>query len=179
MSKVGRKPIQIADVVVDIKGNEVHYKGKNASGVHILPSFLRAEMVDKALVLSMPDAIHRNKKFWGLHRALLANKIYGAHTLFEKQLKINGLGFKAEVSGLNVKFSLGFSHKIPLELPKAVSLETDKPGQMLTFKSHDKELLGLICDRVRSLRPPEPYKGTGIQLTTEVVRRKAGKKKAS
>ena len=99
-----------------------------------------------------------------MHRALLANKIKGIQQDFEKIVQINGLGFKAAVSGSKVVFSLGYSHKIDFNLPKDVTLEVDKTGQRLVFRSPDKEQLGQVCSQVRALRPPEPYKGTGIKL---------------
>jgi len=114
-----------------------------------------------------------------MHRALLANAIKGADVGFEKQLKIIGLGYKAALAGNKIVLSLGYSHKIDLPLPKEVSLKIDKTGQLLTFASHDKAMLGEICDKVRSFRTPEPYKGTGIRYTTEEVVRKAGKTKGA
>lgn len=178
MSKIGRKPIDISNTQVDIKGQEIHYKGKFDSGVYVLPEFITATLEDKILKLSLLD--NANKKFWGLHRALLANKLQGASELFEKKLQIIGLGFKAELlAGHKVKLSLGYSHKIEQDLPKEVTLELDKTGQNLTFKSSNKQVLGQICATIRSFRPPEPYKGTGIKLSTEVIKRKAGKTKAA
>jgi large subunit ribosomal protein L6 len=110
---------------------------------------------------------------------LLANEIHGADVGFVKQLQINGLGFKAALSGNKVVFTLGYTHKIELPLPKEVSLEIDKTGQLLTFKSFDRMVLGEVCDKVRSFRVPEPYKGTGIKYSDEVIVRKAGKTKAA
>ena len=118
-------------------------------------------------------------RIWGLNRALLANNIQGCQQEFEKAVQINGLGFKAAVSGSKVVFSLGYSHKIDFELPKEVTLEVDKTGQKLMFRSSDKEMLGQVCSKVRALRPPEPYKGTGIKLESETIARKAGKTKAA
>jgi len=181
MSKIGRKPIPLGNTTVNVDGNEVTYKGKLASGSHMLPAELRAEIVDKTLVVKpASDArakVQRVNALWGLHRALLANKIKGADEGFSKQLKIVGLGYKAIVQGDKVNLSLGFSHKIDVPLPKEVQLTVDKSGQLLTFTSADKEALGKICSRIRDLRKPEPYKGTGIWYVGEEIRRKAGKAK--
>lgn len=182
MSKIGRKPIDLGNTKIEIKGNEVHYKGGKCSGVYVLPDKIKAELNDNSVTLIPLKSALKDRdmnRVWGLHRALLNNKIKGADVGFEKQLKINGLGYKAVVSGKKVVFSLGFSHKIDMELPDNVTLEVDRPGQLLTFKSSDKELLGHICSKIRALRPPEPYKGTGIKLVEEVIRRKAGKAKAA
>lgn len=178
MSKIGKKPIDLNNAQIEIVGQEVRYKGKTTSGVYHLPEFIKAESDGKRLKLVLLGD-SENKKFWGLHRALLANKIKGASELFDKKVQIVGLGFKAELMGSKIKFSLGFSHKIEIELPKIVSLEVDKSGQNLVFRSFDKEVLGQICADIRSLRPPEPYKGTGIRVGNEVIIRKAGKTKAA
>lgn len=179
MSKIGRKPINIDAVKVEIKGNEVHYNGPKHHGVYLLPKELAVKIEDKNLLITAQEDTPDSRRIWGLNRALLANHIKGASVGFEKQLLIEGLGFKAVLAGSKVVFSLGFSHKIDFELPKGVTLEVDKTGQKMTFKSYDKELLGHICSMVRALRPPEPYKGTGIRLATEVITRKAGKTKAA
>jgi large subunit ribosomal protein L6 len=182
MSKIGRKPIDIGSAKIEVKGQEIHFSGKKGSGVYVLPQGISAHLDGKMLALTVDTADRSSsnvKCLWGLNRALLANKIKGCQAEFEKVMQINGLGFKAAVSGNKVVFSLGFSHKIDFELPKSVALEVDKTGQRLVFKSSDKELVGQICSQVRALRPPEPYKGTGVKLESEVIARKAGKTKAS
>ncbi len=179
MSKIGRKPIELHNVAVELKGNEVHYKGKKASGVFVLPKELKAEVGDKTLKISAVEKTSEVNRVWGLNRALLANCVKGAETGFEKQLRIVGLGFKAVLTGNKLQLSLGFSHKIDFVLPKDVTGEIDKTGQLLTFKSIDKVMLGQVCSTVRGLRPPEPYKGTGIQYVNEVILRKAGKAKSA
>jgi len=182
MSKIGRKPIDLGGTKVEIKGKEIHYKGSKSSGVYVLPNELQVEVEDNFIKLSpvKEEVGSRDaNKIWGLHRALLNNEIVGSDKGFERQLKINGLGYKVAVSGKKAVFALGFSHKIDIELPDNVTLEVDRSGQLLTFKSTDKELLGHICSKIRALRPPEPYKGTGIKWVTEVIRRKAGKAKAA
>lgn len=180
MSKIGRKPIDLNNAQVEVNGQEIKYKGKASSGFYKLPLFLKPEMLNNQLIVKLVDEKFKDaNKFWGLHRALLANKIKSANNLFVRKLLINGLGFKAELSGGKIKLSLGFSHKIERLLPKEVSLEVDKSGQVLTFKSADKQLLGQVCADIRSLRPPEPYKGTGIKFEEEKIFRKAGKTKAA
>jgi len=181
MSKIGRKPIDIGAAQVEVAGQTVRYKGNNISGVYELPDFIKVELDDKKLSLSVSkEKLNRETNdAWGMHRALLSNAITGVDKGFEKQLKIIGLGYKAALSGNKIVLSLGYSHKIDVPLPKDVSLQIDKTGQLLTFKSHDKALLGEICDKVRSLRVPEPYKGTGIRYANEEVARKAGKTKAA
>ena len=180
MSKIGRKPIDVGSAKIEIKGQQIHYSGKKGTGVYVLPEGMIAKLEGTALSLSFEGAKSNDtNRIWGLHRALLANAIKGSQQEFERTVIITGLGFKAAVAGAKVTFSLGFSHKIDFALPKEISLEVDKTGQRLIFKSSDRELLGLVCSQVRALRPPEPYKGTGIKFENEVIVRKAGKTKAS
>lgn len=182
MSKIGRKPIDIRNIQVDIKGQEILFKGPKSQGVYLLPKELHAELKDHAIAL-VPSKIGLQSRdcnrIWGLNRALLANKLKGASIEFEKKLEINGLGFKAALSGSKLVLTLGYSHKIDFDLPKNISVEIDKTGQKLTIKSFDKELVGQICSQIKSKRLPEPYKGTGIKLATEKLLRKAGKTKAA
>lgn len=181
MSKIGRKPIDIGTAQVQIDGHTVRYKGTKGAGEYVLPDFITVELDDKKLKLIIPEDKRgrETNNAWGMHRALLANAIIGVDKGFEKQLKIIGLGYKAALTGNKIVLALGYSHKIDVPLPKDVSLKIDKTGQLLTFASHDKAMLGEICDKVRSLRTPEPYKGTGIRYATEVVARKAGKTKSA
>jgi len=179
MSKIGKKPIVFSDVQVDVKDQEIHYKGKNHSGTYLLPDFLTAKVEDQKLFIYPKEGEKNRKNFWGMHRALLANILQGAQKDFEQLIEISGLGYKGQLSGNNVIFSLGYSHKVTIDLPKDVKLSIDKTGQKLTFSSFDKEKLGQICALTRSLRPPEPYKLTGIKLAGEFVRKKAGKAKAA
>ena len=182
MSKIGRKSIDITGVQVDVKGHDVHYKGAKASGVYVLPEYFQAKVDGNNLTVSVVDAF-AGKRFinrdWGLHRSLLANKIIGSAHGFQRELKINGLGFRANVSGKKVVFTLGFSHKIDFELPDNVEMKVDKTGQKITLTSPDKELVGHVASMIRALRPPEPYKGTGVKFVEEVILRKAGKAKAA
>ncbi len=166
---------------VSVSGQEVRYKGKNGSGVFELPQELEVAVDGKQLTIK-PGANASGRTInmvWGMSRALLANKIAGSTVSFEKVVQINGLGFKAAVAGKKLDLSLGYSHKITCDIPDNVKIEIDKTGQILTLKSPDKELLGAFCDRIRSFRPPEPYKGTGIKLASETIVRKAGKAKSA
>lgn len=181
MSKIGRKSIALGSVTVDIKGHDIHYKGKNGAGIYVLSPKLSAAVADNALRLKPAEGIMLSRdlnRIWGMHRALLANVIKGADVGFDKDVLITGLGFKAALAGNKVTFTLGYSHKIDFELPSEVTLKIDKTGQKLTFSSSDRQKLGQICGLVRALRKTEPYKGTGIRLDTDTIIRKAGKTKA-
>lgn len=186
MSKIGRKPVNIDGINVDVKGHDVYYKGPKASGVYHLPSELSARIEGTQLYVAPKqsrDGISQKQlrnihRVWGLHHALLANELTGAAKEFEKLLEINGLGYKAALAGKKIIFTLGYSHKIEKDIPDTVAVEIDKSGQKVKIKSFDKNLVGEFCSDIRKLREPEPYKGKGIKLQTEVIFRKsAGKGK--
>ncbi len=186
MSKIGRKPIIVDGLQIDIKGSEVHYKGPKESGIYVLPRELSAHLEDNKLFIKATKEKQMTRKqerginrVWGLHRALLASNLLGAVREFTKEIQITGLGYKAVVSGKKLVFSLGFSHKIDFELPQGISVEVDKTGQKIIVKSSNKFLVGQVCSEIKFLRKSEPYKGTGIKLATEEIRRKAGKTKAA
>jgi large subunit ribosomal protein L6 len=182
MSKVGRKPINITGIQVDIKGQDIHFKGAKASGTYTLPVTLHAEKRDEhlAIIPVHTDTAQKDrdlKRIWGLHRSLLANKIAGAKAPFTEEVQIIGLGFKAAAAGKNLVLSLGYSHKIDFPLSAGVSVSIDKTGQKLTFESSDRKLLGDDVSRLKEQRPTEPYKGTGIKKAAEEIFRKDTKKK--
>jgi large subunit ribosomal protein L6 len=186
MSKIGRKPIKIDGIKIDIKGNDIHYTGPKASGVYHLSPELRAHVEDSQLYIASAEnkddmaqkQVRNMHRAWGLNRALLANKLHGAAQEFEKLLEINGLGYKAALADKKIILTLGYSHKIEKDIPAGIAIEVDKSGQKVKVKSFDKNLVGQFCSDIRKLREPEPYKGKGIKLQTEVIFRKsAGKGK--
>jgi large subunit ribosomal protein L6 len=178
MSKIGRKPIPVTSAKVQVQGNVITITGAKANFTHELPEGFVASLDNKFLQIKAPSNSRRDKMLWGLHRALVANKIKGVETGFEQKLNIVGLGFKAQQAGKKLNLTLGYTHKIDYEMPSEVTVDIDKTGQILVFRSIDRFLLGNVCDAVRSFRPPEPYKGTGIMREGEVIIRKAGKTKA-
>jgi large subunit ribosomal protein L6 len=186
MSKIGRKPIKIDGVTVEIKGQEVHYKGPKASGVYVLSPELSAHVENNNLYVTsaqnregMSQKLLRNvHRVWGLQRALLANALGGAAQEFEKLLEINGLGYKAALADKKIILTLGYSHKIEEVIPAGITVEIDRSGQKVKVRSFDKNSVGQFCSDIRELREPEPYKGKGIKLHDEVIFRKsAGKGK--
>jgi len=179
MSKIGRKPIDTNNVHVELKGQEISLKGSKGSKVHILPAALKAELIDHQLKIVCENKTQENNVLWGLHRALLANELKGISDGFVQKVIINGLGFKAILSGNKIVFVLGYSHKKELEIPEGITVETDKPQQLITIKGVDKEAVGFFASKICALRPVEPYKGTGIRTEGQVVLRKAGKTKSA
>jgi large subunit ribosomal protein L6 len=180
MSKIGRKPIFFNGAIVTVVNNIVSYKGKEASGSYVVPGEFEVILHTDNLLL-IPTEIAKKRKdinmIWGLHRALLNNAITGATKLFEKQLRIEGLGFKADLQGKVITFSLGFSHKIEYIVVDEVNIEIDKTKQNLTLRSAKKDILGKVADEIRRFKPVEPYKGKGIYYSDEKIIRKAGKTK--
>jgi large subunit ribosomal protein L6 len=176
MSKIGRKAISIKDLTVSIDGQVVSYKGSKKSGTYTLPACLAVKIDNDVLRLELakPNDF-KNNNFWGLHRALLANELQGAREEFTINVTIVGLGYKGELKGDIIVFSLGYSHKIDFSIPEGVTVTIDKTGQKIAIKSSSKFLAGDVAQRIRALRLPEPYKGTGISLEGEVIHRKVGK----
>lgn len=178
MSKIGRRPIDLTGVTVTVDGTTVSISGKGTKLSHVLPAEVSATIADNALRLGIEENTRTNRMVWGLHRALLANAIKGLQGGFEQRVKLVGLGYKGQLTGQKIVFTVGYSHKVDYEVPRGVSVEIDKTGQLITIKGQDRFLLGNVCDAIRSIRPPEPYKGTGIMLDGEVIMRKAGKTKS-
>lgn len=179
MSKIGKKAIALTSAKIQVQNNRLTISGPKGSFTHELPKGLTATLEDKNLYIKSERNDRQSRTVWGLHRALLANKVKGVETGFEQKMTIVGLGFKAQQAGSKLTFTLGYTHKIDLVLPKEVTIEIDKTGQLLTLHSIDKFMLGNVCDAIRSFRPPEPYKGTGIVKEGTVIFRKAGKTKAT
>src|SRR5581483_1865473 len=173
MSKIGRKPIDISNVQVELKGQEIFLKGKKGSHVYKLPSMLKAELIDNKLKIVCAQKSADSNMMWGLHRALVANSVKGVAQGFEQKVLIHGLGFKASQAGNKLVFSLGYSHKVELEILAGITVEIDKTGQQITVKGSDKEQVGFFASKICELRPPEPYKGTGIRMENKVLLRKA------
>ena len=179
MSKVGRQPIKISSASVTLNNHSLAIKGLKGVFTHEFPEALSIILDKDLLKISIKENTRENRMLWGLHHALIANKIKGVEQGFEMKVTIVGLGFKAALVGNKMTFTLGYTNKIDYQLPDGVSVDVDKTGQLLVFKSADKFLLGNVCDQVRNFRLPEPYKGKGIIREHDVIIRKAGKAKSA
>ncbi|MGC9331419.1 MAG: 50S ribosomal protein L6 [Bacteroidales bacterium] len=179
MSRIGKLPIKIPEkVTVEVKGNVIAVKGPVGELEQEINKELKINHDDKQIVLERPSESNRHKSMHGLYRSLVANMIEGVSGGFTKQLELIGVGYKAENKGQLVDFVLGYSHHIYFEIPPEIEVEckTEKrKNTIITLKSADKQLLGQVVAKIRSLRPPEPYKGKGIRFVGEEIRRKAGK----
>jgi large subunit ribosomal protein L6 len=176
MSRVGKLPVKIPEKVkVAVDGNVVKVEGPK--GKMSFPFNPRVSVaVDKGEVkVARPDESRLSKGLHGLTRTLVKNAVDGVVKGYERNLEISGVGFKAEVKGKDVHFTLGFSHPVVFKLPEGISAEVDAKQTKVTVRGVDKHLLGLTAAKMRALRPPEPYKGKGIKYAGEHIRRKEGK----
>ena len=182
MSRIGRKPLEIPKgVQVSITKDAVSVKGPKGSldmkrqGTTAAVEIKQAKDEDKkdVLVFERKGNLGEERAAHGLTRALVANMFKGVTEGFTRELEINGVGYKAEIKGTNITLSLGYSHPIEFKLPEGVTAKTDK--NMLILSGIDKEKLGGAASKIRSFRPPEPYKGKGIKYKEETILRKAGK----
>lgn len=175
MSRIGKKPINIpAGVEVQINGDLVLVKGSKGTLNLKLHQKVKAEVRDSQIFVSVNDeTIAKQKALWGLFRSLINNMIVGVTVGFEKKLEINGIGFKAALSGKKLILNVGFSHPVEFALPEGVNCVVEK--NIVTLAGNDKQLVGETAACIRRIRKPEPYKGTGIKYIDEIIRRKAGK----
>lgn len=180
MSRVGKKPITIpAKVKVTIKGPEVKAEGPLGSLIFTMPQQISAAVEGDTVLVKKEGETKEADALFGTVRARINNLVNGVSSGFEKALIVNGLGYRAQIQGKKVNMELGFSHPVLLDIPHGLSVEFDAKASRLVIKGADKALVGDFAASIRRLRPPEPYKGTGIRYEDEHVARKAGKAAAS
>ncbi len=175
MSRIGKQPIIVPQgVQASVNGSLVTVKGPKGELSLTLHKAVVCDSADGAMTVSVTNPEEKSERaFWGLSQRLIANMVKGVTTGFQKQLEINGVGFKVSLAGNTLTLSLGFSHPVVFELPAGITGTVEK--NVITISGIDKQLVGEIAAQIRSLKKPEPYKGKGIKYSTEVVRRKAGK----
>ena len=180
MSRIGKKPVNLPQgVSVNVSANNVvSVKGPLGELSQKVDPDITVNVEGTELVLTRPTDQKRHRSMHGLYRALINNMVVGVSTGWEIKQELIGVGYKAEAKGQVLELSLGFSHDIHFLLPKEIKVETktERKGNPTIFlKSIDKQLLGQVAAKLRSLRKPEPYKGKGVRFVGEVVRKKAGK----
>jgi len=180
MSRIGKLPVNLPKgVTVSVSdGNVISVKGPLGELTQVVDKDLKIEVVDSQLVISRPSESKNHKSLHGLFRALIANMVTGVSQGYKKELELVGVGYRAEAKGQQLEMSLGYSHEIILQLPREVKVETKterRSNPIITLSSIDKQLIGHVAAKIRSLRPPEPYKGKGIKFVGEQLRRKTGK----
>lgn len=178
MSRIGRKEVVVpAGVTVETGGQNLKVRGPRGELVRALPATVDVRQNGPKLKVESHDLSMQGRSNHGLARALVQNMVTGVSTGFRRKLEINGVGYRAEVQGSTINFTLGYSHPIAFLLPGGVKASIEK--NIITVEGPDKEVLGETAARIRELRPPEPYKGKGIKYIEELIERKVGKTGAS
>lgn len=180
MSRIGKKPVEIPKgVTVAVNAeNVVSVKGPKGELKQTIDRDIKIEVKESVVNILRPTEQIRHRAMHGLYRSLINNMVKGVTEGYTKQLELVGVGYKASNQGNLLDLSLGYSHNIIFEIPKELKVSTSQEkGQnpMINFESIDKQLIGQVCAKIRSLRKPEPYKGKGVKFAGEVLRRKAGK----
>lgn len=175
MSRIGKMPVALPKgVAVTIDGSTVKVKGPKGELSQRFHEDMTIKQEDGRIVVSIPDDPAYNAMH-GLTRALINNMVKGVTDGFTKILEIEGVGYRGELQGKNLVLALGYSHPVPVEAPDGITFLVDKSQRIITIEGSNKETVGQVAANIRSLRPPEPYKGKGIRYQGERVRRKAGK----
>jgi large subunit ribosomal protein L6 len=176
MSRIGKQPIPLPDKVqVNIDGSDVTVKGPKGELHHKFPVDITIQQEDGQIVLTRPTDQRHHRALHGMSRALLANMVTGVSEGYERVLEIEGVGYRAEMSGQTLVMYLGYSHEIPVEPPDDVEFAVEERGRLIRIRGIDKQVVGQLAANIRGLRPPEPYKGKGVRYQGEYIRRKAGK----
>jgi large subunit ribosomal protein L6 len=175
MSRIGNKPIPVPKgVTVTVDGNVIRVKGPKGELERTLHPAITAAQEDGTLLVARPSDEPEHRALHGLSRTLIANMIEGVTKGFQKTLEITGVGYKAEPRPYGLQLALGFSHPVQFRAPAGIKLSAPNPTTVV-IEGANKEVVGQVAAELRSLRPPEPYKGKGIKYAGEQIRRKAGK----
>lgn len=180
MSRIGKQQIALPKGVTltVTPANEIVVKGPKGELKQQIDRDIKVEVADENVSITRPTDQIRHRALHGLYRALIANMVEGVTNGFKKEMELVGVGYRATVQGQQIDMALGFSHNIIIELPKEIKASaTAEKGKnpTITLEGIDKQLLGQVAAKIRSLRKPEPYKGKGVRYVGEIVRRKAGK----
>jgi large subunit ribosomal protein L6 len=175
MSRIGRKPVTLPKgVTLQLEGNSVAVKGPRGELRRSLHPDMQIALDKDQFTVARPSEEKRHKALHGLTRTLVQNMVEGVSKGFSKTLEIQGVGYKAEAKPYGVNLIVGYSHPVKYEAPKGIKISVDN-NVVVKIEGADKELVGQVAAELRSVRPPEPYKGKGIRYQGEHVRRKAGK----
>jgi large subunit ribosomal protein L6 len=179
MSRIGKAPIVIpAGVTVKVDGNKITVKGPKGELSETVNPDITVKVEDGQITLTRPSDEREHRAQHGLYRALIHNMVEGVANGYRKEMELVGVGYRANANGQVLDLALGFSHAIYIKLPPEIKVEAKSErnkNPLIILESADKQLLGQVCAKIRSLRKPEPYKGKGIKFVGEVIRRKSGK----
>ncbi|WP_425065033.1 50S ribosomal protein L6 [Reyranella sp.] len=177
MSRVGKNPVVIpAGVTIELKGQHLKAKGKRGELQLVVHDDVSVAKEGEGLVFKPRNDSRRARMQWGTARNLASNVVRGVSDGFTINLEINGVGYRAAADAKMLKMQLGFSHDVEIPIPAGIQIKALKPTE-IEISGSDRQRVGQIAAEIRSLRPPEPYKGKGIKYSTETIRRKEGKKK--
>lgn len=175
MSRIGRKPISIpSNVKVGLTAERVHIEGPKGKLDFSFHRRMKVSLKENTLVVERPTNIRTDRALHGLTRSLLQNMVRGVTEGYTKELEIEGIGYRAQVSGRKLALNLGFSHPIEYLVPEGIEIKTPKPTQ-ISVSGADRQKVGQVAAEIRRFHEPEPYKGKGIRYVGEVIRRKQGK----
>lgn len=175
MSRIGKLPITVpAGVTVKIDNNLVTVKGPKGELSRQVDKRMKVTLDNGVVTVERPDDEKESRSMHGLYRTLINNMVVGVTEGFKKSLEIQGVGYRAAKQGKNINFTLGFSHPVVKEPPAGITFDVPAPNKIVVSGA-DKELVGAVAADIRTLRPPEPYKGKGVRYEGEYVRRKVGK----
>lgn len=175
MSRIGKLPVKLpAGVSVEIKGEQITVKGPKGTLSRVLPPAVKVTVESGAVAVQRADDEREARAMHGLARTLVRNMVLGVTQGFSKTLEIVGVGYKAEQKKEYIVFALGYSHPIYYEVPEGIQAKLETATR-LTLSGADRQVLGAAAAKIRSLRPPEPYKGKGVKYIDETIRRKEGK----
>ena len=179
MSRIGKAPIELpAGVTIQVKDNVATVKGPKGELSQAINPDITVKVEDGKIELTRPSDDREHRAMHGLYRALINNMVVGVSEGYRKELELVGVGYRATATGQVLELALGYSHAIYIKLPKEVKVEAKmerNKNPLIILESSDKQLIGQVCAKIRSLRKPEPYKGKGIKFVGEVIRRKSGK----
>lgn len=177
MSRVGKNPVVIpAGVTIELQGQHLKAKGKRGELQFVVHDDVSVAREGEGLVFKPRNDSRRARMQWGTARNLASNVVRGVSDGFTINLEINGVGYRAAADAKMLKMQLGFSHDVEIPIPAGIQIKAVKPTE-IEISGSDRQRVGQIAAEIRSLRPPEPYKGKGIKYSTETIRRKEGKKK--
>ena len=183
MSRIGKSPVTVpSGVEVKVDGNVVTVKGPKGELTQEMDSCVSMSINEGSVSFTRESDTPDHRAKHGLYRSLVNNMCIGVSEGFKKELEVVGVGYRANASGQRLELSLGYSHPFVIELPKEIKVSTvSEKGKapIVTLESHDKQLVGQVAAKIRSLRKPEPYKGKGVKYVGEELRRKAGKTAAA
>ncbi len=177
MSRVGKKPVAIPKgVTATVQGQKVTVKGAKGELHFVCPEEVVVAFANDEVSVTPKNESKRAQAMWGMSRAQVNNLVLGVTAGFSRRLDINGVGYKAAVQGKVLQLSLGYSHDVPFPIPEGITITTPRPIE-INISGNDKRQVGQVASEIRSLRPPEPYKGKGVKYSDEFIFRKEGKKK--